>query len=226
GAVGPDTAAVLVEIVQGEGGVRPGAAEYFRGVRRLCDERGALLIVDEVQTGFGRTGRWFACEHVGVTPDLICLGKAIAGGVPMGAVAIGARVGELPTGSHGSTFGGNPLACAAALAALDAYKQEALIERAAETGEYLLSRLRTIESPLIREVRGLGLMVGVELKVRVTPLLQLLMDGGILALPAGSTVLRLLPPLVITRQEVDRVLDGLTEVLAELVRPVVEEQVV
>lgn len=215
-AVGDETAAVLVEIVQGEGGVRPGSRAYFQGLRRLCDERGALLIVDEVQTGFGRTGRWFACQHHGLVPDLMCLGKAIAGGVPMGAVAIGPRVAELPTGSHGSTFGGNPLACAAALAALDAYEREGLVERSAELGAYLLDRLRALDSPLVREVRGLGLMLGIELKRRVTPVLQALMARGVLALPAGSTVLRLLPPLVIKREELETVAEAIGEVLAEM----------
>ena len=212
-AVGDDTAAVLVEIVQGEGGVRPGSTAYFQGLRRLCDARGALLIVDEVQTGFGRTGRWFACQHHEVVPDLLCLGKAIAGGVPMGAVAIGPRVAALPSGSHGSTFGGNPLACAAGLAALEAYEREGLVERAAELGAYLLERLRAIDSPLIREVRGLGLMVGVELKTRVTPILQALMARGVLALPAGPTVLRLLPPLVIEREELDVVVEAIADSL-------------
>ncbi|MFQ5595152.1 MAG: aspartate aminotransferase family protein [Anaerolineae bacterium] len=214
-AVGDDTAAVLVEIVQGEGGVRPGSAEYFQGLRKLCDERGALLIVDEVQTGFGRTGRWFAAEHAGIVPDLMCLGKAIAGGVPMGAVAIGPAVAELPAGVHGSTFGGNPLACAAAAAALEAYARESLIQRSAEMGGYLLERLQGLESPLVREVRGLGLMIGIELKTRVTPVLQELMGRGVLALPAGPTVLRLLPPLVISREEIDVVIRAIDATLRQ-----------
>lgn len=213
-AVREDTAAVLVEVVQGEGGVRPGPPEYFQGLRELCDARGALLIVDEVQTGFGRTGRWFAVEHAGIVPDLMCLGKAIAGGVPMGAVAIGPAVAELPAGSHGSTFGGNPLACAAAIAALEAYERGRLIQRSAEMGAYLLERLHDIESPLIREVRGLGLMIGIELKSRVKPVLQDLMERGVLALPAGPTVLRLLPPLVIARDEIDVVVGAIEATLA------------
>lgn len=213
-AIGANTAAVLVEIVQGEGGVRPGSKEYFQGLRELCSERGAMLVIDEVQTGFGRTGRWFACEHVGIVPDLMSLGKAIAGGVPMGAVAIGSRVGGLAKGTHGSTFGGNPLACAAALAAIEAYQQEGLVQRSAELGAYLLKRLQALDSPLVREVRGLGLIVGIELKKRVTPILRALMERGILALPAGPTVLRLLPPLVITQEELDHVVEVLSEVLA------------
>jgi acetylornithine/LysW-gamma-L-lysine aminotransferase len=215
-AVGEDTAAVLVEIVQGEGGVRPGSPEYFQGLRQLCNERGALLIIDEVQTGFGRTGRWFAVEHAGIIPDLMCLGKAMAGGVPMGAVAIGPAVIELPSGVHGSTFGGNPLACAASIAALEAYESEGLVQRSAEVGAYLLNRLQALESPMIREVRGLGLLVGIELKTRVTPVLQDLMGRGVMALPAGPTVLRLLPPLVITREQIDVVVDAIAVTLDQV----------
>jgi acetylornithine/LysW-gamma-L-lysine aminotransferase len=212
-AVTEKTAAVLVEIVQGEGGVRPGSSEYFHGLRRLCDERGALLIVDEVQTGFGRTGRWFACQHPGIVPDLMTMAKAMAGGVPMGAVAIGPRVTGLWPGVHGSTFGGNPLACAAALATLRVMREENLPAQAAENGDYLMSRLRQIESPLVREVRGLGLVVGIELKTRVTPILKELMGRGVLALPAGNTVLRLLPPLVISYAEMDEVVGAIQAVL-------------
>ncbi|MFQ5857268.1 MAG: aspartate aminotransferase family protein [Anaerolineae bacterium] len=212
-AVDEDTAAVLVEIVQGEGGVRLGVPEYFQGLRELCDERGVLLIVDEVQTGFGRTGRWFAVEHAGIVPDLMCLGKAIAGGVPMGAVAIWPAVAELPAGVHGSTFGGNPLACAAAIAVLEAYEHGGLIQRSAEMGAYLMKRLEGIESPLIRGLRGLGLMIGIELKTRVTPVLRELMGRGVLALPAGPTVLRLLPPLVISREEINTVVDAVATTL-------------
>jgi len=211
--VGEDTAAVIVEIVQGEGGVRPGSGEYFRGLRELCDEQGALLIVDEVQTGFGRTGKLFACEHHRLSPDILCLGKGIAGGVPMGATLFGDKVGKLPRGAHGSTFGGNPLACAAGLAALDYIMREDLPGQAAEKGAYLLDRLRRIEAPVIREVRGLGLIVGIELRRRVQPYLIALMERGVLALPAGRTVLRLLPPLVISQEELDTVISALEEVL-------------
>ena len=212
-AVGEDTAAVIVEIVQGEGGVWPGSGEYFHGLRELCEERGALLIVDEVQTGFGRTGKLFACEHHHLTPDILCLGKGIAGGVPMGATLFGDKVGELPRGAHGSTFGGNPLACAAGLAALDYIVRENLPAQAAEKGTYLMDRLRKIEAPVIREVRGLGLMVGIQLRRRVRPYLIALMERGVLALPAGSTVLRLLPPLVISQEELDVVVSALEQVL-------------
>lgn len=208
-AVSAETAAIILEIVQGEGGVRPADAAYLAGAQALCRQRGALLIVDEVQTGFGRTGKIFACEHFGLEPDLLAAAKSMAGGLPMGACLIGSRIGELERMSHGSTFGGNPLACAAALATLQVLRDERLPERAAEMGAYLLARLGAMRSPLIRELRGLGLLVGVDLKVKVTPVLQALQTRGVLALPAGSTVLRLLPPLVITREEIDFVVEAI-----------------
>jgi acetylornithine/LysW-gamma-L-lysine aminotransferase len=214
GAITDETAAVLVEIVQGEGGVRPGDRDYFQGLRRLCDERGVLLIADEVQTGLGRTGRWFACEHVAVVPDLLCLGKALGGGVPMGAVLWRESLGTLPSGVHGSTFGGNPLACAASRAVLRVLEEEELPARAARLGDQFMGRLAATPPPLMREVRGWGLMIGVEVRERVTPVLKKLMDRGVLALPAGPTVLRLLPPLVIQESELETVLEAVREVLA------------
>lgn len=212
-AVGDDTAAVIVEVVQGEGGVRPGSGEYFRALRRLCDERGALLIVDEVQTGFGRTGKMFAFQHYDLVPDILCVAKGMAGGVPMGAVMIGPRVTGLHSGVHGSTFGGNPLACAAALATIEVLEKENLAAQAADKGAYLLERLRAVDSSVVREVRGLGLMVGVELRVRARPYLEALMQRGVLALPAGPTVIRLLPPLTISYEELDTVAAALDQVL-------------
>lgn len=212
-AVTENTAAVLLEVVQGEGGVRPGTEEFLCGAQRLCRERGALFILDEVQTGFGRTGRMFALEHFGLAPDLICLAKSIAGGLPMGATLIGGRVGALPAMSHGTTFGGNPVTCAAALATLAEFERLRLPERAAELGARFLARLREIKSPLIREVRGLGLMAGIELKQKVTPYLQAMMARGVLALPAGLTVMRFLPPLVIEQSDLDRVVEVTEEVL-------------
>jgi len=211
-----DVAAVILEVVQGESGVIVGDGDYLRGVQRLCRERGALFIVDEVQTGFGRTGRMFACEHHGLEPDLMCLAKAIAGGMPMGAVLLGHRVGELPSRVHGSTFGGNPLACAAALAAIRTIEEEALPQRAAELGAYFLSRLQDVDSPLIREVRGLGLMVAIELKRRAGPYLATLMERGVLALSAGPIMMRFLPPLVISAEDVDAVVERVAEVLSNV----------
>ncbi len=214
-ALDGETAAVLLEVVQGEGGVFPGSAGYFQEVRRLCDEEGILLILDEIQTGIGRTGRWFACEHFDLLPDILCLGKAVAGGVPMGVTAFGPRIKNLSQGIHGSTFGGNPLACAAALAALGVIAEENLVARSAEMGATFVKLLREIPSPLVRDVRGMGLMIGVDLRIRAMPVVKRLMDEGILVLTAGKTVIRLLPPLVIEREEVERVAETLAVVLAE-----------
>ncbi|WP_306296601.1 aspartate aminotransferase family protein [Candidatus Entotheonella palauensis] len=208
-----DTAAVLLEIVQGEGGVRPASAEYLQGVQQLCRERDVLLIVDEVQTGFGRTGAFFACEHYGLEPDIMTMAKAIAGGVPMGALAIGPRVQTIHKGTHSSTFGGNPLACAAACAVIDVMQEERLPERAAEVGAYFKEKLEAIDSKKVREVRGLGLLLGVELKTKVGPLLREFMQRGVLVAAAGTTVLRFLPPLVITTDDVDTVVDQVADVL-------------
>lgn len=217
GLVDEQTAAVVVEVVQGEGGVNPGDEDYLRGVQSLCQESGALFIVDEVQTGFGRTGRMFASEHYGLRPDLMCLAKAIAGGVPMGATLVGARVGDLPEKVHGSTFGGNALACAAALETIRILEREELPLRGAQRGEQLMAGLRSIDSPLIREVRGLGLMVGLQLKRRSGSYLAALarpVEGlGVLALAAGSTVMRFLPPLVISEADVDTVVERVAAVL-------------
>ncbi len=214
--VDQDTAAVIIELVQGEGGVRVADPDFVSAARKVCDENGALLIVDEVQTGFGRTGRMFACEHFDVQPDLMSLGKAIAGGVPMGAIGIGDAVCELKPGVHGSTFGGNPLACAAALAVLDILESENLVTRAAEMGDYFVSQLKTIASNEIREIRQLGLMIGVELKSRVTPILQQLMESGFLVLNAGPTVVRFLPPLTLQKEHVDLVVKNFAHCLLNI----------
>lgn len=213
GAVNSDTAAVILEVVQGEGGVTPGQAEYLRGAQEICSQQGALLIIDEVQTGFGRTGKLFAHQHYQLQPDLVCLAKSIAGGIPMGAVLLGEKVGKLPSAVHGSTFGGGPLPCSAALAALDVIQNQHLAERAAELGEWFMAQLKLIQSPLIREVRGLGLMVGIELRQKVTPYLQALMSKGVLALPAGLTVMRFLPPLVIEKSDLEKVVEAVRDVL-------------
>jgi len=212
-AVTEKTAAVILEAVQGEGGIYPASAEYLQAAQRICHERGALFIVDEVQSGFGRTGKMFAFQHSGVIPDMVCCAKSLAGGVPMGATLIGERVQQIVAGAHGSTFGGNPLSCAAALAALAAIEEEDLVAQAAEKGEYFMEKLKVIRSPLIREVRGLGLMIGVELKQKVAPYLKALQDRRILVLNAGMTVIRFLPPLVITYEQLDRVVAALDDAL-------------
>ncbi|HHB91354.1 MAG TPA: aspartate aminotransferase family protein [Anaerolineae bacterium] len=216
-AVSDATAAVLLEPVQGEGGVRPADPAFLHAARELCDAHGALLIVDEIQTGFGRTGRLFASEHYDLQPDILALAKSIAGGLPMGATLLGPRVGELPRLVHGSTFGGNPLVAAAARATLRVLQEERLPERAARLGALAQERLARIDSPLIREVRGLGLMLGIELKIKVGPVLRALQERGVLALPAGATVLRLLPPLVIDEADLFYVIDTIEAILQEMV---------
>jgi len=212
-AVSDKTAAVILEVVQGEGGVRPGTAAFLQAAQEICQKHQALFILDEVQTGFGRTGKMFAYQHYNLKPDLLCLGKSIGGGLPMGAALIAEKWGTLPPQVHGSTFGGNPLACAASLAALQYIEDNQLPERAKELGAWFIEELRSINAPVIREVRGLGLMIGIELKQKVTPYLQALMEKGVLALPAGLTVMRFLPPLVISKEDLKQVLAAVQEVL-------------
>lgn len=214
-AVNEKTAAVILEPVQGEGGVYPAAEGYLEAVLELCHAHGALLIIDEVQSGFCRTGKMFAYQHSHITPDLLCCAKSLAGGIPIGAVLIGKRVQNLTPGTHGSTFGGNPLACAAALASLDVMLKENLAQQAAEKGAYLMKKLQAIPPTQIREVRGKGLMVGIELKQKAAPYLKALQEKHILALNAGMTVIRLLPPLVISYAQLDEVAQALSEVLAD-----------
>ena len=211
-AVGDDTAAVLIEPVQGEGGIRPASAEFLEAAREVCDETGALLVFDEIQTGFCRTGRMFACERYGVVPDMLCLAKAIAGGVPLGAVLADERV-RIPPGKHGTTYGGNPLACAAALAAIGFMEEERLAERAEGMGARFREGLEAAMPERVRAVRQIGLMIGVELRERCRPYIEALGAAGVLTLPAGTTVIRVLPPLVITERQIDEVVEVMVGVL-------------
>jgi [amino-group carrier protein]-gamma-(L-lysyl/L-ornithyl)-L-glutamate aminotransferase len=207
-----NTAGVILEIVQGEGGVHVGNADYFAQVRKLCDEKQILLIIDEVQTGFCRTGRMFACDHFGVQPDILCVAKAIAGGLPMGAAICSERL-QPPTGKHGSTFGGNPLVCAAGSAAIDFMLENKLDEQARQKGEHFIGRLMKHRFANVREIRHLGLMIGIELKEKSQPYLMKLMQEGVLAMPAGATVIRFLPPLTISLDELDFVAAKVAQVL-------------
>ncbi len=206
------TAGIILEVVQGEGGVYVGSREYFQQIRQLCDEKGILLIIDEVQTGFCRTGKMFGCQHHDLQPDILCVAKGIAGGIPMGAVLCSDKV-EIPAGKHGSTFGGNPLACAAAIAAINFMIANKLDIQATEKGKYFIEKLKKHEFSIVREIRQLGLMIGIELKEKVKPYLVQLMELGVLALPAGQVVLRLLPPLTISFEELDEVADKIIRVL-------------
>ncbi|MFZ0892551.1 MAG: aspartate aminotransferase family protein [Thermoplasmata archaeon] len=213
-AVDEGTAAVILEAVQGEGGVHVAAPEYLPAAREICDRAGALLILDEVQTGMGRTGRIFASERWNVRPDIMTLAKSLAGGVPIGATLCSAEVEARFAGSHNSTFGGNALACAAGSAAIDYLLKERLWERADRLGSHGMQRLVESRSPLVREVRGLGLMIGIELKERASPYLDALAQQGVLAIGGGSNIVRLLPPLVINESDWNRALDALETVFS------------
>ncbi len=211
-AITDETAAVILEPVQGESGVHILPPSYLAAVRALCSQKNVLLILDEIQTGFGRTGKFFACEHFNLEPDVLCLSKALGGGVPIGAVLLREDI-TLAKAEHGSTFGGNPLACAAARAAIEYIQEKDLVKQARENGAYFLERLKALESAgPVREARGLGLMLGLELKEKSAPYLIKLIEQGILALQAGPTVLRFLPPLEITKDEIDRVIEALGEI--------------
>jgi ornithine--oxo-acid transaminase len=220
-AITPETAAFIVEPIQGEAGIVVPPHGYLAACARICRSRNVLLICDEVQTGLGRTGRMFACDHESVTPDGIILGKALGGGVlPVSAFAARHDVmGVFTPGDHGSTFGGNPLASAVALEALDVLVEERLAERAAELGDYLLAQLRTIESPLVREVRGRGLLIGVEIDPTIASaqtVCERLLAHGVLSKDTHHTVVRFAPPLVITREQLDDALVAIRSTLDEL----------
>jgi len=208
------TAGVLLEVVQGEGGVYPADETYLKQVEALCRKKKIIFIIDEVQTGFARTGRLFACNHFDLQPDILCLSKAIAGGFPLGAVLCSGAI-EVPMGKHGTTFGGNPLACAAALAAIEFILENDLSAEAEKKGRYFMEKMNGYTLPRIREIRQIGLMIGIEIREKGQVFINRLQDEGILVLPAGATVIRLLPPLTIGYEELDIVTDKLAKVLSE-----------
>lgn len=212
-AVDETTALVLLEPVQGEGGVHPATLEFLAEARRRTLETGSLLAFDEVQTGLGRTGRLFAFERWGIVPDVLTLAKSLAGGVPIGATVTTEAVQARFHASHHSTFGGSPLACAAGVAALEVTVREKLAERAERLGTMARERLAHLPPEKVREVRGLGLLIGVELRERVAPYLIRLEERGFLAIPAGPTVLRLIPPLVIDEDDLRAGLEAVEEVI-------------
>jgi predicted acetylornithine/succinylornithine family transaminase len=217
-AIGPRTAAVFIEPVQGEGGVRTASTSFLRGLAQICRERGALLVVEEIQSGLGRTGRMFAYEHSGITPDILTLAKPLGGGLPLGATLLRADLaGALAPGDHGSTFGGNPVAAAAAHVVLDRLTKKGFLEKVRAKGEWLAAELRALSGRhprAIAEVRGLGMMIGVEFHGPAGDVLSGLRADGILATKAGDKVLRLLPPLVIKKKEIAILLESLERVLA------------
>src|SRR5579871_3672794 len=222
-AITPETVAVLIEPIQGEAGIIVPPAGWLRGLRRLCDSHRVLLILDEVQSGLGRTGAWFAFEHENVRPDGVVLGKALGGGVlPVSAFVARRDVMDVFTpGSHGSTFGGNPLAAAVGLEALKVIADEGLVERSRVLGDHMLDRLRAIKSPVLREVRGRGLWAGAEIDPRFATArraCEALLAKGVLSKETHQTVVRLAPPLVISREDLDLALDRFAEVIRDLER--------
>lgn len=214
-AITPHTAAFLFEPIQGEAGVIVPPAGYLRDAYQICQETNVLFVADEIQTGFGRTGQMFACDWEEVVPDLYILGKALGGGVmPISAVAADQEIlGVFEPGSHGSTFGGNPLACAVAIAALDVLVEENLPRRSRELGSYFLSELQKIENPVIKEVRGKGLFIGVELQDKARPYCEALMQEGLLCKETHDNTIRFAPPLTITKEELDLALTKIHKVL-------------
>jgi acetylornithine/LysW-gamma-L-lysine aminotransferase len=204
-------AAVIVEPIQGEGGVRVPAEGYLKGIRERCDARGILLICDEIQTGF-RTGSPFAFTREDIVPDILCLSKSIANGLPLGVTVTTEAVSDrVPKGSHGSTFAGNPLVCAAGAVTLRVLTDETLHARAAQAGARFQERIRDLRLPQVRDVRGRGLMLAVELKKPATPVIKAMQEGGVLVLPAGGTVIRFLPSILIQDAQLDEGIEALVE---------------
>lgn len=202
--IGPDTGAVIVEPVQGEGGINAATPEFLRGLRELCDEHGATLIFDEIQCGLGRTGRLWAHEAFGVTPDIMTLAKPLANGLPIGAILLTEEVAStVGYGEHGTTFGGGPLVCSVANVVFDRVAQPEFLAAVTANGEYLRQQLRKLDSPHVLEVRGAGLMVGVDLDIPAAQVMAAARAAGLLVINAGETTLRIAPPLIITKEQID-----------------------
>jgi len=213
-----DTAFVILEPIQGESGIIVAPEGFLQEVRKLCDEKGILLIFDEIQAGLGRTGRLWACEHWNTAPDILCLAKGIAGGVPMGATLVRPDIlSSMNKGEHSSTFGGNPISCAAGIAALKALTEDGLIENSEKMGKIFREGLEKLKEQhtMIREIRGKGLMIGIEMKFEIKDILMGLIKEGILMLYSGRNILRILPPLVISEDDITKVLHALDSILTE-----------
>ena len=215
-AFSSEVAAVMVEPIQGEGGINVATAEYLQAIRRLCDENGALMILDEVQTGVGRTGKWFAYQHFGVEPDIMTLAKALGGGVAIGAMVAKEEVAAvLSPGKHASTFGGNCLACAAGIAVIEAIEEDGLLENAAEMGRYAKERIEQLKQKhsIIDSVRGVGLMIGVQLTGPGSQIVDKCLQKGLRINCTNDTVLRLMPAMIVTKSQIDEAVDILDAVL-------------
>jgi ornithine--oxo-acid transaminase len=215
-AITPNTAAFLVEPIQGEGGIIIPREGYLREAYELCQKENVLFMADEIQTGLGRTGKLFACDWEDVTPDVYILGKALGGGVmPISCVAANKDIlGVFEPGSHGSTFGGNPLACAVSIAALEVIEEEKLADRSLELGQYFLEKLREIKNPVIKEIRGKGLFIGVELHEPARPYCEALKEKGLLCKETHENVIRFAPPLIIKKEDLDWAIAQIKDVLS------------
>jgi len=214
-AIDDDTVAVILEPIQGETGVIVPSEGYLKEVREICTGKNVLLILDEIQTGFGRTGRWFCKEHEGVEPDIMTVAKAMGAGFPIGAMLAKEGI-EFETSEHGSTFGGNPLACTAALASMKVIEEERLVERSRELGEYLMEKVhegRIDSNPVVKEIRGKGLMIGIELTKRCGEIVEKALERRILINCTTESVIRLVPPLVISKEQIDRVISVLRAII-------------
>ena len=219
-AIDTNTAAVILEPIQGETGIVVPSAGYLKEVREICSEKGVLLILDEIQTGFGRTGKWFCKEHEGIEPDIMTVAKALGAGFPIGAMLAKEGI-EFETSEHGSTFGGNPLACAAALASIKVIEKGGLVEKSSELGAYFMEKVHDegiglYSNPVVKEIRGKGLMIGIELTKPCGEVVDKAIERGILINCTSDTVIRLVPPLVISKEQIDRVIAVLCDLLIPL----------
>ncbi|MBI3379721.1 aspartate aminotransferase family protein [Candidatus Gottesmanbacteria bacterium] len=211
-----DTIAIIIEPVQGEGGINPSPKGFLKAVRKLCDQNNLLLIIDEIQAGLGRTGSFLVSQNDGISADILCLGKGLAGGIPIGATVVSKNVAaHVPVHIHTSTFGGNPLAMSGILATLEFLSDKKIYRHIQETGDYFLKELKKIRHPKIIDARGVGLMIALELRENATWLLKSLQDKNIIAIPAGSNVVRFLPPYLITEKEIDVLIYALKEIFVK-----------
>ncbi len=218
-AIDKDTCAVIVEVIQGEGGVNVASKEFIQTIRKLCDENNALMIIDEIQTGFGRTGSMWAHEQFEITPDIMTLAKALGGGLPIGATLITNEVAKcLSAGDHGSTFGGGPVAASAALAVINKFDESDVLSHVQKMSDYLLSELKKLNLEQIVEIRGMGLMIGIELTIEVGSFYQKAHEYGILILTAGPNIIRLLPPLSISKSEIDEFIQAFQKLITDVLQ--------
>jgi acetylornithine/N-succinyldiaminopimelate aminotransferase len=214
-----DTCAIIMEDLQGEGGIYPATDEFIKGVRALCDEHDVVMISDEIQCGMGRTGKMFAYQHYGIKPDVLTTAKALGCGVPVGAFVASDKVSEaLTVGDHGTTYGGNPLACAAVCKVFELFREKNILENVNEMSSYLREKLLTLKEnhKLIKDVRGLGLMMGIEFDIAPSEIVSAMMEKKIVVIGAGSNVVRIVPPLIVGKEDIDKMVNAFDEVLSDI----------